>query len=314
VLGYLDPNYFLGGRKLLVRERAVTAINEHIASRMGLSVEEAAWQIVQTSEDDVARQIKAVVDGRRLKPDSLTLFAFGGGGGVRCSGYASRLGVSRVMVFAFNAVASAFGASTMDILHTYESSVHISLRSSSGTYPTAEWQLFNEAVAQMIRSAQRDMRGEGFSVESLSFTLELGVHGAGGVHWMDSPLILLEEEGQARKLVEAYFSCSGVNSGKVTIERVSLQARCATPHHQLPEFPEQGASPVGAMKGARRVYWGDGYVETNVYERDLLRCGNMIDGPAIVEASDTTYAVPGGWSYTVDKYLNGTMERSRNEG
>ena len=119
VLGYLDPDYFLGGRKVLVKDKAIAAINNLIAGALGVSVEEAAWRIVQSSEDDVAQQVKENLEQRGLLPDTLTLFAFGGGGGARCCGYASRLGISRVIVFSFNAVASAFGASTMDILHTY---------------------------------------------------------------------------------------------------------------------------------------------------------------------------------------------------
>ncbi|MGB2885485.1 MAG: hydantoinase/oxoprolinase family protein, partial [Dehalococcoidia bacterium] len=314
VLGYLDPDYFLGGKKMLVKDKAVAAINSLIASGLGVSVEEAAWRIVQTSEEDVAQQIRATIEKRGLQPDTLTLFAFGGGGGTRCCGYASRLGITKVIVFAFNAVASAFGASTMDILHTYESSAHITLKSSSGTYPAAEWRSFNEAIEEMVNSAQRDMRGEGFAPESLSFTLELGILGTNGLQWIESPLIHLEQEDQARKMAENYASQSGTDSGEMVIERISLKAECVTPHYQLPEFSEQGIDPKKAQKGVREVYWSANRVKTNIYERDLLQCGNRIEGPAIIEAPDTTYVIPSGWNYTVDKYLNGIMEVSRNEG
>jgi N-methylhydantoinase A/oxoprolinase/acetone carboxylase beta subunit len=87
-----------------------------------------------------------------------------------------------------------------------------------------------------------------------------------------------------------------------------------TPHYQLPVFGEQGHDPLKARKGTRDVYFGDGYVNTQIYERDLLQCGNRIEGPAIIEAADTTYVVPPNWSYTVDKYLNGIMEVIRDEG
>ena len=314
VLGYLDPDYFLGGRKVLVKDKAVVAINNLIAGSMGVTVEEAAWRIVQSSEEDVSQQIRATIEQRGLRPDTLTLFAFGGGGGTRCCGYASRLGISRVIVFAFNAVASAFGASTMDVLHAYESPANITLKSSSGTYPSAEWGRFNEAVEDMVNSAQRDMRGEGFAPENLSFILELGIRGTYGLQWIESPLIHLEKEDQARKLVENYTSQSGTDSGELVIERISLKAECVTPHYQLPEFSEQGIDPKKAKKDIREVYWGTDYVKTNIYERNLLNCGNRIEGPAIIEAPDTTYVIPPGWRYTVDKYLNGIMEVSRNEG
>jgi N-methylhydantoinase A/acetophenone carboxylase len=314
VLGYLDPDYFLGGRKKLVKEKAVAAVDNLIAGSLGLSVEEAAWKIIQTSEDDVARQIRENIEGKGLKARDLTLFAFGGGGGSRCCGYASRLGISKVIVFAFNAVASAFGASTMDILHTYERPVHVTLRSASGAYPAVEWEPFSQAVTDMVDNARRDMKGEGFAPEGLSFTLELGLRGTGGLYWVESPLIYLEREDEAGKLCQLYASLSGADSGELIIEGIALKAECATPHYQLPTFADQGPDSQKAQKGVRDVYWGSSYVSTGIYERDLLQCGNRIAGPAIIESPDTTYAVPPNWSYTVDKYLNGILEVSRNEG
>jgi N-methylhydantoinase A len=281
---------------------------------MGISVEEAAWKIVQASEDDVARQIGESIGAKGLKPEELTLFAFGGGGGTRCCGYASRLGIRKIVVFAFNAVASAFGASTMDILHTYERAEHMALRSPSGAYPATDWERFNSAVREMIDSAKRDMRGEGFSADNLSFTLELGISGAGGLSWAESPLVYLEQEGDARKLAGLHAACTGGDSGELRIERITLKASCVTPHYELPTFNAQGPGADKALKGHRDVYWGNGYVSTNIYERDLLQCGNRIDGPAVVEAPDTTYVVPAGWTYTVDRYLNGILEVARDEG
>lgn len=314
VLGYLDPDYFLGGRKKLVKEKAVAAVDNLIAGSLGLSVEEAAWKIIQTSEDDVARQIKENIEVKGLKARDLTLFAFGGGGGSRCCGYASRLGISRIIVFAFNAVASAFGASTMDILHTYERPVHVTIRSASGAYPAAEWDPFSKAVTDMVDNARRDMKGEGFAPEGLSFTLELWLRGTGGLYWVESPLIYLEQEDEAGKLCQLYASLSGADSGELIIDGIALKAECATPHYQLPTFADQGPDPQKAQKGVRDVYWGNSYVSTGIYDRDLLQCGNRIAGPAIIEAPDTTYAVPPNWSYTVDKYLNGILEVSLNEG
>jgi N-methylhydantoinase A/oxoprolinase/acetone carboxylase beta subunit len=78
----------------------------------------------------------------------------------------------------------------------------------------------------------------------------------------------------------------------------------------LPTFKEQGIDPSKAQKGLRDVYWGQGFIKTRIYERDLLKCGNRIEGPAIIESPDTTYVVPPNWSYAVDKYLNGILEVS----
>ena len=311
ILGYLDPSYFLGGKKKLNKNKSVAAIRDLIATSLGIAVEEAAWRIIQSSEDDVSRQIKENIVSKGLKTEKLTMFAFGGGGGVRCCGYASRLGISRVIVFPFNAAGSAFGASTMDIMHTYERTARITLRSRSGSYPVSEWKPFSKTVANMVDSAKRDMRGEGFAPEQLMFTLELGITGVNGLHFIESPLVYLEKEAEANSLAELYSLRSGKDSGELIIESINLKALCPTHHYQLPAFEEQGPDSSNAQKGTRDVYWGKGFVKTKIYERDLLKCGNRTKGPAIIESPDTTYIVPPTWSYTVDKYLNGILEVSR---
>ncbi|MFC1847854.1 hydantoinase/oxoprolinase family protein [Chloroflexota bacterium] len=314
VLGYLDPDYFLSGRKKLTRDKSIAAINNMIAGSLGLSAEVAAKNIVRTSEDDVAGQIREHVERRGLKPGDLTLFAFGGGGGTRCCGYASRLGIPRVIVFGFNAVASAFGASSMDILHTYERATHIKLKSDSGEYPNTDWQTFNNVVSEMVAVAERDMRGEGFSTEDLTYTLELGLRGGEGLHWIEFPFFRLQQDTDAIKLNDLYTALCGTESGELAIEIIALKVTCVTPHYRLPTFDDQGPHPKKAQKGMRDVYWGEGYINTRIFERDLLQCGNRIEGPAIIEAPDTTYVVHPNWSYTVDRYLNGILEVNRNEG
>jgi N-methylhydantoinase A/acetophenone carboxylase len=311
VLGYLDPNYFLGGKKKLNKDKSVAAIDNFIASGLGISIEEAAWSIVQSSEKDVSQQVRENIKTKALKSEKLTMFAFGGGGGVRCCGYASRLGISKIIVFPFNAAGSAFGASTMDIMHVYERSTRITLRSSSGSYPVTKLKPFGGAVSDMVDGATRDMRGEGFAPAQLVFTLELRINGTGGLHFVESPLTYLEREDEAKRLAELYISRSGKDSGELIIEGIILKAVCTTHHYQLPKFTEQGADPKKAQKGVRNVYWGKGFVSTRIYERDQLKCGNCIKGPAIIESPDTTYVVPPNWSYTVDEYINGILEASR---
>jgi N-methylhydantoinase A len=310
VLGYLDPEYFLGGKKKLNKDKAVSAINNFIASSLNIPVEQAAWGIVQSSEEDVSQQIRENIESKGVKPDKLTMFAFGGGGGLRCCGYAFRLGISKIIVFPFNAAGSAFGASTMDVMHLYEKPIRITLRNQSGAYPVAEWSPFSKAVAEMVDSAKRDMRGEGFAPEHLSFTLELGLKSNVGLHFIESPLIYLDREEEASKLAELYASNTGSNSGELIIESVTLKALCPTHHYELRKHAEEGADPSQARKGVRNVYWGNGFISTAIYERGLLKCGNRVNGPAIIESPDTTYVIPAGWSYTVDRYLNGILEVS----
>ena len=69
---------------------------------------------------------------------------------------------------------------------------------------------------------------------------------------------------------------------------------------------------VAPLKGKRDIYWEEygGFFSTPIYEHQLLECGNIVEGPAILESVDTTYVIPKGRSYSVDKYSNGVIEKA----
>ena len=79
-------------------------------------------------------------------------------------------------------------------------------------------------------------------------------------------------------------------------------------HYQFPLHKDEGRNPDKGLKSRRKVYWGDGFIETDIYEERLLKCGNVVSGPAIVESEETTILVPPGRKYTVDQFLNGCLE------
>jgi N-methylhydantoinase A/oxoprolinase/acetone carboxylase beta subunit len=95
-----------------------------------------------------------------------------------------------------------------------------------------------------------------------------------------------------------------------TIELRSLRLIAASPieHMRFPVHKSAGSSTDHALVGKREVYWDGAFKETNIYERDLLKCGNVVKGPAIVESDDTTYVISEHKKLTIDKYLNGTIE------
>jgi N-methylhydantoinase A/oxoprolinase/acetone carboxylase beta subunit len=69
--------------------------------------------------------------------------------------------------------------------------------------------------------------------------------------------------------------------------------------------------PAGSVKGKREVYWEEsgGFRPTNVYEQELLQCGNILEGPAVIEAEHTTVILPPGTKMTVNKYRSGEIEK-----
>ena len=71
-----------------------------------------------------------------------------------------------------------------------------------------------------------------------------------------------------------------------------------------------GAVAKAALKGEREVYRNGAFTPSKVYAADRLKPGNAVEGPAIVEAADSTVVAPQGWTYTVDAFGNGVLERA----
>ena len=65
-----------------------------------------------------------------------------------------------------------------------------------------------------------------------------------------------------------------------------------------------------AVTGTRPVWMVEvrDFVETKLYNRDLLRPGNVVEGPAVIDQMDSTTVVPPGQSATVDAYFNLILE------
>jgi N-methylhydantoinase A/acetophenone carboxylase len=302
VLGYIDPNYFLGGKRTLDADLAREAINENLSAPLGFSDEECARMIISEMEDICAEDISNLIQHGNYDPSQFVLFSFGGGGGIFAAGIAEKAGIPKVYCFRFSSVFSAFGSSCADILHTYESLARLSLTRSG---KAAQAGPFNAVVQELRQDLLRDMRGEGFPPEAVTFSLELEAED-GTI--FDAPVIALEGANDFGKILDAYAAKGGTSSDALKLRLFRLRASSPAAHPEFTASPAGGASPDKALMGKRGVYWKDRFMETPVYAQMKLENGNVITGPAIIESDDTTIVVPGGKKYTVDQMLNGIIE------
>jgi len=106
-----------------------------------------------------------------------------------------------------------------------------------------------------------------------------------------------------------YTPAAAYPEGGVEIVNFILRSIVITEKKKLSVFDSRGLDPKKAYKGIRKAYWQNhGYVETKIYDWDLLECGNEVVGPGIIEAKDTTVVIPHGKRFFMDKYLNGVIE------
>ena len=314
VLGYLNPAYFHGGRTRLNKEKAIEAIRK-IADPLGMKVEEAASLIKKVVDSNMGDVIARVTSLRGYEPKSFICFAYGGAGASHCCGYAFRAGIEKVAVFPFSPVFCAYGSSTTDLVHMYEQSRRVILQKPGPGAYLADHEEFNEVVRALQQRAIEAISEEGFELDSISFTLELEMKFGGQlhVHRINSPRLFLKSQEDVRTVCQHFgneysktFSPLVVYpSGGIEVNSFLLRATVIVDKVELPVYRDMGKVPPGrAFKGTRSSFWEETgpWIETPVYTQEFLETGNVIVGPALVEAETTTLVLPPNASLMVGKH------------
>jgi N-methylhydantoinase A/acetophenone carboxylase len=322
VLGYINPDYFLGGHISLDAERARHAINERIAEPLGIDTYQAAWDIKRLVDGTMGQEMYRVAAQRSgLDPREFVAFAYGGAGPVHAAGYAHAADVSRVATFDFGSVGGAFGTLSLDILQTYERThSNTLLGTRDGSYNDAAIGPLNEAVVGLSAEARRDMSEEGFDLDALAFELEVLLRFGQQRHSLPvtRPAEPFESTADIERLVRDFVTAYADAYGKGSVylnagvEVLGLRLNVTGTLGHAPGRRMEGAStesrPVPI--GRRPAYWGPehGEITTDVYRRHRLSAGAALDGPVLVESVDTVCVVPPGWGYRVDSDGAGWLE------
>lgn len=321
VLGYLNPDYYLGGRMRLNREKAIQAIKNKLADPLGIGVEEAALRLCRVVDGHMGNEIFKETALKGYDPREVAIFAFGGAGGTHCCGFGRYLEAQRIFTSHLGSVFCAYGSSTMDIVHVYEASKHLIMQEPQGGAYLNDYQAFNEVVEKLRHMGLRDLEAEGFGKREIIFALELEMKYGTQLHTtrFTSPRLWLNSEEDVKEVTAAFNRAYGemydpigaFPEGGMEVETIILKAIVMSTPVQFPALPLEGRDAGQALKGYRPVYWDNesGFVQTAVYDRSLLRSGNVVKGPAIIEADDSTIVIPGDYVYLLDQYLCGIIER-----
>jgi len=318
VLGYIDPDFYFGGRMILNKSKSEETIETKIAQPLGISVHEAAMLIRKIVDSNMAAAIRKEINLRGYDPKDFVLFAFGGGGPTHVAGYMGQLPVS--VIFPFSPVFSALGSSVMDIRHIYEHSKRYVLMEPHTRKFSTNYDDFNEIVADLMKRAKKELSGEGLPVDQAIFQLELDMLYGGQVHRKrsSSPVTFIQSQADIEAVYRDFekefsetFSPLVVHpEGGVYVESFVVTASIPARKPDLPTYKMEGLDPFEAKKTSRQCYWGNGqFEETPIYDYDKLKAGNQVSGPAILEAEYTTVVIPPGYRCSLDEHLFGSIQR-----
>jgi len=307
VLGILDPDFFLGGTMRLDLAKAYAAIDEKIAGPLGLSVEQAA-QAIRAEVDramggEVARVAATLGDGA---PPAMV--AYGGAGGLHACAIAAVAGLEKIIIPRFAAVSSAFSSSLIDVGHIYYRRIERSLAELADLSP------LTAAMANMEREARRDMRGEGFDFAATTRTAHVLVRDSANDQeaMIPTPAGAIEN-GALTDLRDRAAAILKSGPRDMVLDTLGYRVRAQVPHYRpVVEPPAPDLAPP-APKGWRPVFLGsgDGPGKTPAYDRESLRPGHVIEGPAIIESNQTTIFLDRDWSLAIDEYRNAIVEKGR---
>lgn len=321
VLGYLNPYNYLAGEMLLDVELSRRAIEERVARPLGIGVLEAAYRIRRLVDARMGQEVFNEVALKGHDPRKFAVFACGGAGATHACGFAPYIGARTVVVPAVASVFGAFGASTMEIRQVWDISRTLKLFRWDKQAYLEDLASFNQRVHELRDLAVRDLRLEGFREEQIEFRLELDMRYGSQYNLtkIEAPRLLLQGEEDVRELCELftrryseiYSPEAAFPVGGINVECFYLAAAVRQVRAEFHAAPMSGADARPALAGTRPACFDPaaGLVDTPVYDWATLKPGNVIQGPALIEAPETTYVIERGWSYTMDAWRNGILEQ-----
>jgi N-methylhydantoinase A len=296
VLGYLNENYFLGGKIRLDRAAAERAIADKVAAPLGMSVAEAAGGIYRIANAHMSDLIRRATVERGHDPREFVLFAFGGAAPVHAGRYTGDLGIKQVVIPLTASVHGATGLISSDVLYEYGRSEHL-----IAPFDLAR---LNETFSFLIAQGRRDLAARGFAnadseiVRSLDMRYRYQVHELtlslppGTAELTPKDLDGLYEDFHAL-YEKSYGRGSGYREAGMEAMTFRLTARGRLKKPNVARFSLDGKDAGRAVKSRRPVYFEEyrERVETVIYDFDKMKPGNQLAGPAVIETPVTTIVV-----------------------
>ncbi len=315
LLGYLDADFFLGGRMRLDVEAARRAIETRVAQPMGLGVTEAAWGIHRVVNENMAAaaRVHGIERGKDLR--GYPLFAFGGAGPVHAWQVGRILRVPRVLVPYGAGALSAYGLLAAPLAFDF-------VRTAPQRLTAADWELINRLFQEMETEGRRILRGAGVPDAEVTVWRSAEMRYFGQGHEVDVaiPTGILTQASLApitSSFETAYRLLYSRTPMGVPLEALNWRAVVSGPPPDLTITSglETGAATAPTAKKHRAAYFPEagGYVETPVYDRYRLDPGARLAGPAIVEERESTTVIGPGALISVDAHRNLVAEPASGE-
>lgn len=302
-LGWLNPEFFVGGKFHLDRAAAEHAITKQIAEPLNLEPIQAANGIIKIVSSGMVEALRLVTVSRGEDPREYIMVAFGGAGPVHAALLAQELKIPRVLVPASPGVHSAMGLLVSDLKRDYVQTHFALLEDVDVTEVANRFQT-------MEKVAQEEFESQGIPPEQIVHERAIDLRYSIQKYELPVPVAHSGLNDAARadwrrmfdETHEKHFG-SRAEDQKVELVNYRLTTKVIVPKPAVAEMAQTEAVRRDAIKAQRRAYF-EGWHETPIYDREKLAPGNRIAGPAIIEQMDSTTVVYPGMTAVIDRYGN----------
>jgi N-methylhydantoinase A len=305
VLGRINPEYFLGGEQSLNKDNARRAIKEQLADPLGMKIVDAALSVVEIANAKMISALYFISVQQGVDPRDHVLVASGGAGPMQAAAIAQGLEVRQVLIPPAPGLNSAVGLLSADLKHEV-------VRTYMKPASSADEQEMRAALSQMRADLHRLLSAEGVSEEritgsSIIETLYVGQSYPLKVEVdLDIETSLIDQATAGFRAM--HRAAYGFADPDEPVQFVNLRQLVvgSVNRPRLRELQRSTQSVENAEKSTRDVYFGQpyGWVDARIYDREQLRWGDAIEGPAIIEQMDTTTVLPPATVAKVDQIGN----------
>ncbi len=311
VLGRINTQ-IAGGSLPLDADAATKAVQEKIASPLNMDVHAAASGILSIANNTMVGAIRNVSVERGHDPREFALVAYGGAGPMHAIDVANLLGINQVVAPLHPGIASAYGLLVAELKNDYA-------RTSLQIPPDYDPNGMERIYSEMESEGHAWLAEEGVPTDAHVFS-----------RWAD---VRYEHQGSEvtvdfgskkvtkktiDEVVEGFHALHEQLYGfslDQPVEFVTLRMTASgdVGSVEMPKRPDNLVTPEKAIASQRPVFFDEagGFVDCNIYDRDLLALGSSIDGPAILEGMDSTVLINPGWAGKIDEYGNCIMRPTK---
>ena len=306
ILGYLDPNFFAGGKIKLDEEAARKAVDEHVARPLFLSVEEAAAGMYRVINTNMAQGVREVTIKRGYDPREFPMVVAGGAGPIHACMISHELDIHMFIVPRESSIFCAAGMLMSDLEHDF-------VRSFVSVLDRMDGSRLNQLVTEMLSDARGLLDEEGIPEERRRFVVSFDCRYVKQYHEVSFPVALetirkadVETVAMAFHTVHNRMYGYSLEAEGTSIELINVRLRGVgiTEKPAFTEESEAGEDPAEALKGERNLFVPDegAFRTVPVYDGHRTRHGHRIVGPAVVEQVATTLILSSSFDCRSDRY------------